>query len=172
MKIMKKYISLAFMAIALSFGFVSCSVETNEEPGGTNVEKMAGRWEVTVDAVDESGNVLYEDPYNLGVFEIRTYNTADNSIDKMWLDDLKTFWSFKMKVDVNYIARTFSCSERDYDAAGSGTAVVTDGKVLENAAKNLHGMPNDSIVFNIKFSDDDNGLIYRVSGQRYTGFYE
>ena len=54
---MKKYISLAFMAIALSFGFVSCSVDTNEEPGGTNVEKIAGRWNVTVDVVDESGNV-------------------------------------------------------------------------------------------------------------------
>ena len=50
--------------------------------------------------------------------------------------------------------------------------VQNDGKILEEAAKNLHGMPNDSIVFNIKFSDDDNGLIYRVSGQRYTGFYE
>ena len=169
---MKKYISLAFMAVALSFGFVSCSVETNEEPGGTNVEKMAGRWNVQVDAVDESGNVLYEDPYGLGTITIMTYNTADNNINEMWLDDNGKFWSFKMKVDVNYRERSFSCSERDYDAAGSGTAVVTNGKILENAAKNLHGMPNDSIVFNIKFSDDDNGLIYRLSGQRYTGFYE
>ena len=169
---MKKYISLAFMAIALTFGFTSCCVETNEEPGGTNVEKMAGRWNVMVDAVDESGNVVYKDPYHLGEFEIRTYNTADNSTTKMWLDDLGEFWAFKMKVDVNYIARTFSCAEQDYDAKGSGTAVVTDGKILEEAAKNLHGMPNDSIVFNIKFSDDDYGLIYRLSGQRYTGFYE
>ena len=90
---MKKYISLAFMAIALTFGFTSCCVETNEEPGGTNVEKMAGRWNVMVDAVDESGNVVYKDPYHLGEFEIRTYNTADNSTTKMWLDDLGDFWS-------------------------------------------------------------------------------
>lgn len=168
---MKKYISLAFMAVALSFGFVSCSVETNEEPGGTNVEKMAGRWDVHVDAVDESGNVLYEDPYGLGTITIMTYNTADNSIDKMWLDDNGKFWSFKMKVDVNYIARTFSCAEQDYDAAGTGTAVVTNGKVLEKATLNLHGMPNDSIVFDVRFSDDPETL-YRLSGQRYTGFYE
>ena len=169
---MKKYISLAFMAVALSFGFVSCSVETNEEPGGTNVEKMAGRWNVQVDAVDESGNVVYEDPYGIGKITIMTFNTAANNINEMWLDDNGKFWSFKMKVDVNYRERTFSCAEQDYDAAGSGTAVVTNGKIMENAAKNLHGMPNDSIVFNIKFSDDDNGLIYRLSGQRYTGFYE
>ena len=169
---MKKYISLAFMAVALSFGFVSCSVETNEEPGGTNVEKMAGRWNVQVDAVDESGNVVYEDPYGIGKITIMTFNTAANNINEMWLDDNGKFWSFKMKVDVNYRERTFSCAEQDYDAAGSGTAVVTNGKILENAAKNLHGMPNDSIVFNIKFSDDDNELRYRFSGQRYTGFKE
>ena len=169
---MKKYISLAFMAIALSFGFVSCSVETNEEPGGTNVEKMAGRWNVMVDVVDESGNTIYSDPYGLGEITIMTFNTSDNSTNKMWLDDNGKFWSFKMKVDVNYRERSFSCSDRDYDAAGSGTAVVTNGKILENATKNLHGMPNDSIVFDIKFSDDDYGFIYRISGQRYTGFYE
>ena len=111
---MKKYISLAFMAVALSFGFTSCCVETNEEPGGTNVEKMAGRWNVVVDAVDESGNVLYEDPYGLGTFTIMTYNTADNGVNKMWLDDNKKFWAFKMKVDVNYIARTFSWTVRSW----------------------------------------------------------
>ena len=169
---MKKYISLAFMTIAFSFGFVSCDVETNEEPGGTNVEKMAGRWDVVVNAVDENGNVLYEDPYHMGTITIMTYNTSDNDGDKMWLDDRGEFWSFKMKVDVNYLARTFSADERNYNAKGSGTAIVTDGKVLEGAAKNLHGMPNDSIVFDIVFNDDDNGLKYRVSGQRYTGFYE
>ena len=168
---MKKYISLAFMAIALSFGFVSCSVETNEEPGGTNVEKMAGRWNVTVDVVDESGNVTDKDPYNIGTFTMMTYNTADNNINEMWLDDNSSFWNFKMKVDVKYDERTFSCSERNYDAAGTGTAVVTNGKVLENAAKNLHGMPNDSIVFDIKFSDGGETK-YRISGQRYTGFKE
>ena len=169
---MRKYISFAFMAIALSFGFVSCDTETDEEPGGTNVEKMAGRWNVVIDAVDENGNILYEDPYGIGTVTMMTYNTADNSSDKMWLDDNNKFWKFKMKVDVNYDARTFSCGEQSYDAAGSGTAIVTDGKVLEGAAKNLHGMPNDSIVFTIKFNDDPNGLIYRISGQRYTGFYE
>lgn len=169
---MKKYISFAFMAIALSFGFVSCDTETNEEPGGTNVQKMAGRWDVQVDIVDESGNLIMADPFRMGTITIMTYNTADNSMNQMWLDDNSEFWAFKMKVDVDYQARTFSCPEKDYDADGTGTAVVTGGKILEGAAKNLHGMPNDSIVFNIKFSDDDNNSTFRLSGQRYTGFYE
>lgn len=191
---MKKYISFALMAVALSFGFVSCDVETDEEPGGTNVEKMAGRWEVQVDAYDTDGNLLYEDPYGLGTIEIMTYNTADNSVNQMWLDDRDNFWAFQYKVDINYEARTFSspatyysadqqeiadliaAGETPTDSKGNpltpGKATVTNGKILEGAAKNLHGMPNDSIVFDITFDDDSYGFVYRISGQRYTGFYE
>ena len=171
---MKKYIYFAFMAVALSFGMGSCSVETDEEPGGTNVQKMAGRWDVTVDVVDANGNVLAKDPYGIGTFTMMTYNTATNAVDSMWITDSKVFWAFAMKVGVNYDARTFSCAETDYDAAGTGKAIVTDGKILEGAALNLHGKANDSIVFNITFSDDNpaHGTIYRLSGQRYTGFYE
>lgn len=152
-----------------SLGFTACDVETDEDAGGTEVMKMAGFWDVTVDVIDENGDVLYEDPYGMGTVSIMTYNTAANNATEMWLDDQGNFWAFKMRVDVNYGARTFSCAEKDYDADGTGTAVVTDGKILEGAAKNLHGMPNDSIVFNIKFSDDDYGFTYRISGQRYWG---
>ena len=169
---MKKYISLFLFATVFAFGFTACDVETNIEPGGTNVEKMAGKWEVTVDAVDDAGNVLYEDPYGLGTVIMYTYNTAANTNTEMWLDDDGEFWAFKMKVDVNYANRTFDCATKDYDAEGTGQGTVTNGKVLEGAATNLHGMPNDSIVFDIVFSDDDNNLKYRISGQRYTGFYE
>ena len=76
---MKKYISIAFVAIVLSLGFISCDVDTDEEPGGTKVEKMAGRWNVTLDVYDTDGNLLAEDPYHFGVFEIQTYNTVDNA---------------------------------------------------------------------------------------------
>ncbi len=169
---MKKYISFAFLAMAMSFGFVGCDTQTDEEPGGTNVEKMAGRWDVQVDLIDASGNVSQKDPYQIGTITIQTYNTAANSNTEMWVNDMGKFWAFTMKVDVDYANRLFSCSQKDYDAAGTGTAVITNGKVLEGACKNLHGMPNDSITFDIKFSDDDPSCAYRISGQRYTGFYE
>lgn len=169
---MKKYISLFLFAMIGAFGFTACDVETDIEPGGTNVEKMAGKWEVTIDVVDDAGNVLYEDPFGYGTVIMYTYNTAANTNTEMWLDDDGEFWAFKMKVDVNYANRTFDCATKDYDAKGTGQGTVTNGKVLEGAATNLHGMPNDSIVFNIAFSDDDYGFKYRISGQRYTGFYE
>jgi len=178
---MKKYISIAFAVFALSFSSISCSVETDEEPGGTNVEKMAGLWDVTLSVLDKDGNLIAEDPWNMGVFNVMTYNTADNSTTEMWLDDDGNFWNFKFKVGINYSARTFECGETDYDAKGTGKAKVLSGKILEGAAKNLHGMPNDSIVFDIAFSDDDEDgdevfdpycYTYRISGQRFTGFYE
>lgn len=171
---MKKYFQFAMMALALGFGFTACDVETDEEPGGTNVQNLAGHWEVTVDVVDADGNLLAADPFGLGTFDLFTYNTADNDADKMWITDAGKFWQFTMKIGCNANNLTFNCEEMDYDEDGTGQAVITNGKVLLGAAKNLHGMPNDSIVFDIAFSDDapSYGTIYRISGQKYTGFYE
>lgn len=191
---MKKYFSFALLALALPMGFVSCDTETDEEPGGTNVEKMAGKWDVTIDAYDDKGELLSEDPYGLGVITIETYNTANNDVDKMWISDDGYFWNFTFKMDVNYQARTFSATDIPYDATfqeiadslakgitfydedgepiAAEKATIINGKILEGAATNLHGKPNDSIVFDIKFTDDDNGFVYRMAGQRYTGFKE
>lgn len=117
---MKKYISMFMVALAATFTFVSCDPETDEKAGGTAVEKMAGLWEVTVDVVDEQGNVLGKDPLGLGTININTYNTAANDADKMWLDD-DTFYGVKMKVNVTdynngkfegtkYILQSFRCT--------------------------------------------------------------
>ena len=170
---MKKYFSMIAMALMLSTGFTACSVETDEEPGGTNIEKMCGYWDVMYYAVDASGNVL--DAWTDGT--IFTYNRADNGTTQMFIDDQKTYWAFQFLVDINYAARTFSATERDYDAAGTGTAVVTNGKIMEGAGKNLHGMPCDSIAFEISFSDDEYPEKYGfdhylVTGTRHTGFTE
>lgn len=198
---MKKYISLAFMAMALSFGFSSCDVETNEEPGGTNVQKMAGRWTVSVYQVDDAGNVVYqpEDLFEIADVDLFTYNTADNASSEMWIDDRGNFWSFKFKMPINYANGTFSASEIPYDenfqaiadaeAAGTPlvdedgnqlvaeTATITDGKILYGQGHNIHGMPTDSIAFYVTFTDDSYGAAYGytkhlVTGTRYSGFYE
>ena len=173
---MKKYISFFAMTLALSFGFVACDTETDEEPGGTKVEKMCGNWDVVYDAVDANGNVVYEDPYGKGEVTLFTYNTPDESMTQMYIDDQNKFWAYKFLVNINYAARTFSANDSVwYDAAHSGKAVLTDGKILEGAAKNSHGMPNDSISFYISFDDDADGAKYgwtkwHVHGQRHTGF--
>lgn len=172
---MKKYVSYFAMTLVLAFGLTACDPDTNEEAGGTNVEKMAGNWEVMVYGVDENGEVVYEDPFGMGEFTLYTYNTASNSSTQMWLGDRGNFWSMKFLVDIDYKARTFTATERDYDTAGTRTVTLTDGKVLENATLNTHGMPNDSIVFDIVLSDDEYRTAgywskIRIAGHRYTGF--
>jgi hypothetical protein len=198
---MKKYISFALMTIALSFGFASCDVETNEEPGGTNVQNMAGRWVVSVSQVDEKGEVVYQPDELFGIVDVDlfTFNTADNSSSEMWIDDRGKFWAFKFKMPINYGAGTFSVTNVPYDAANqeiadaiaagqtpkdkdgndlvAETATISDGKIMYGAGHNIHGMPTDSIAFYITFTDDAYAAKYDyakhlVTGTRYSGFYE
>ena len=170
---MKKYISMMAMALLLAMSFTACEVETDEKPGGTNIEKMCGYWDVVWYAVDADGEIL--DEWTKGT--IFTYNTADNSTTKMWIDDQSTYYSFQFQCDINYAAKTFTASERNYNAAGSGKTVLTNGKILEGVGKNIHGMPTDSIAFEISFDDDtypdkygfDH---YLVTGTKHSGFTE
>ncbi|MBQ3325110.1 MAG: hypothetical protein IJG81_09765 [Muribaculaceae bacterium] len=168
---MRKYIYIIALALLAIPAFTSCDVETNEEPGGTAIEKMCGYWDVTYDIVDENGEVL--DNYADGI--LYTYNLPDNGTQYMWLDDQETFWAYKMIVNINYENRTFWCDWKDYDAAGTGQAIVTDGKIVENGGVNEHGKPTDSISFYIVFSDEnpENQAFYdRIwcHGVRHSGF--
>lgn len=171
---MKKYLS--FLMLAALFSFTACDVETDEEPGGTSVEKMAGFWMVTVDAVDEAGAVLGEDFFGMGRIQVNTYNTAANSATEMWIDDQGNFWNFKLKVNVDYPNRTFTTNGAKDNTSYEDCQVTIDGgKILEGAGLTPSGMPADSIVFYISFSDDtypqEYGFAkYKVSGFRYTGF--
>lgn len=174
---MKKYISFVALWVLASLTFVSCDTETDEEAGGTSIEKMCGYWDVQVDAVDASGNVVAEDPYGMGTVTTFTYNTSSNNSTEMWLDDRESFWAYKFKVDIDYSTATFSASAREYADGVGATATVTDGKILYGAAKNIHGVPCDSIVYYINFSDDEDAADYgfakyRISGVRHSGFTE
>lgn len=161
------------MALTLALGFTACDVETDEKPGGTAIQDMCGNWEVIWYAVDANGETI--DAWTDGT--IYTYNKADNGTTQMWIDDQNTYWAFQFLVNIDHNARTFSTDSVDYDAAGSGKAAVKNGKILLGAAKNLHGMPTDSIVFEIGFNDDPYPARYefdhyRVEGIRYSGFTE
>ena len=171
---MKKYISMFLVALLGMFTFGSCDPETDEKAGGTAVEKMAGRWVVTVDAVDEDGNVIDENLLGKKI-DLNTYNTAANDADKMWLDDA-AFYGVKMKVNITdykngkFEATPNTCYNPSDDEAGN--VEFLKGQVLYGQGKNLHGAPVDSICYAVKFGDDEDGLIYRVSGKRYSGFTE
>lgn len=154
---MKKYISMFLVALLGMFTFGSCEPETDEKAGGTAVEKMAGRWVVTVDAVDEDGNVIDENLLGKKI-DLNTYNTAANDADKMWLDDA-AFYGVKMKVNITdykngkFEATPNTCYNPSDDEAGN--VEFLKGQVLYGQGKNIHGAPVDSICYTVKFSDDD-----------------
>lgn len=170
---MKKYMYL-FM-LAATFTLAACDVETDIEPGGTSVEKMAGVWTVTVDAVDQAGNIVLKDPFGLGYSEVSTYNTAANTDKEMWIDDGGNFWDYKLKVDTDYAARTFTSNGAKDNVSYECKVNIDGGKVMAGKATTPSGMPADSIIFYVSFDDDDNPANYefakyKVSGFRYTGF--
>lgn len=157
---MKKYITILFVAIAVVFS--SCKKEF--EPGGTEVEKMAGNWWVTSVEMKDGKEVADTKTEN---FLINTYNTASNSSTEMWVDDA-TFLKGKVKVGVDYSNRTFSADEFTETAAKDKKVKITEGKVLQGKATTPSGMPADSIVYMMQFEND--AKIYKVSGFRRTGF--
>lgn len=154
---MKKYLVLLFTALAVSF--TSCDNET--EPGGTAVEKMAGDWWVTA-TVMQNGNEVGDS--GVGHFQMYTYNTAANVPTEMWLEDGGNFRNYKVRVNVDYNARTFTTNDFVEGVR------ITEGKIMEGAATTPSGMPADSIVYMIQFDDDPNELTYKISGFRRTGF--
>ncbi|MDR3188200.1 MAG: hypothetical protein LBT94_03325 [Prevotellaceae bacterium] len=151
-----------------------------EEAGGTATEAMAGEWYVTAVAVDESGEVVYEDEdlFGIGHFHLDTYNTSANTSTEMWIDDNTNFWEFKVKIKVDLASKTFGATDAQnahYDNPEDCLVTITNGKILYGAATTPSKMPADSIVFNVTFSDDDypaqyGYASYRISGYRYTGF--
>ncbi len=167
---MKKYIFSLIALLSMGFVFTSCDPETNEPAGGNKIVEMTGDWVVTVDAVDDKGNVLMEN-VNDGPFTIQTFATANDDIDVMWLQD-DVFWGLKFLVPIDYNNRTFSCVDLPYDPDETGHITITNGKVTKNGGVNIHGKPVDAITFDARFDDDKNALTWRYHGVRYQGFTE
>lgn len=173
---MRKYVSMILFVALATLAFSSCDPETDEKPGGTKVEKMAGFWDVTIDAINADGTVKTKDPEGVGTVSMLTYNTVENVDNRMWIKLPKkgAFLQMHLIVPVNYGAKTFSCEATKYiyNSNTAGNVTITDGKVLLGQGHNLHGLPTDSIVFNAVFSDDPNNLTYRIAGIRHSGFTE
>ena len=165
-------LNIFILLSALGLSIASCK---KEDIGGTNGEKTAGEWYVTVVGIDGGGNVVLEDAelFNIGHFHLDTYNTVANDATEMWIDDGGNFWEFKGKISVDPNALTFSGTDVENQYYESKFS-VSDGKIIIGAAITPSGMPADSIVFDVAFDDDTNLPIgdatsYRITGYRYTG---
>ncbi len=167
---MKKAIYL--LTICAGLAFTSCE---KDEVGGTATQALAGQWYVTVDAVDDNGSTVLEDPFGLGYTYVLTYNTAANISTEMYVSDLGYFWDYTVRVNSDVNNLTFSTDgEVENEAYEDCMVEIEDGKLLTGAATTPSGMAADSIVFYVSFSDDPYPAAYgyskyKVSGYRYTG---
>lgn len=168
---MKKIIYLLIMCAGVLLS--SCE---KDEIGGTTTEALAGEWYVMVDGVDESGAVVYEDPFGMGHSLLYTFNTAANVPTEMYVSDEGNFWDYKVRVKSDITALTFSTDGAVASEASDCDVTIEGGKVLLGAATTPHGTPADSIVFYVTFSDDEYipalWSKMKVSGYRYTGFVQ
>lgn len=142
---------------------IACVKERDNDPGGTATENLAGEWWVQI----KVNNALIVPDY----FKILTYNTAENSPTKMWLDDFEHIWPFKFKIDVDPAAKTFTAA----NAASSYTNITVKsatGKILEDVSKGpVSKAVTDSIYFEAEFSDDP-GVKYQFTGYKRTRWPE
>ena len=174
---MKKVLYFAALLLTMTLA-TSCS---KEEIGGTATENLAGDWYVTVDAVDENGDLVYSDDelFGMGRIHVATYNSAANNSNELIVDDLGSFWMFKVKTvcEQNSLSFSTTTTENNNLSGDDINATITDGKILPKAGKQNNGSPADSIVFYVKFSDDAYPAAYgyakyKVSGIRYSGLEE
>ena len=152
-----------------------------EEVGNTATEATAGQWYVTVDAVDESGNVVYEDAdlFGLGRVLLLTANTAANSATEMIVDDLQNFWGYRVKVTVDPVNMTFATNTTENNNLNGDdiNVTITGGKIVKDGGVQNNGSKADYIEFYVNFSDDQYPAAYgyakyHVYGIRYSGLAE
>lgn len=171
---------LYFAALLFCTVFTACE---KDEIGDTATVNTAGQWYVTVDPADANGNVVegLEDLFGLGHKLLLTYNTSANSPSEMIVDDLGSFWEYKVKVACDQSARTFQTTTTDDNNLVDGyediNVTISGGKIMPQAGRQNNGSPADSIVFYVSFSDDPypaqmGYTNYRVSGVRYSGLEE
>ncbi len=152
-----------------------------EEVGGTEAEATAGQWYVTVDAVDESGNLVYGDAdlFGLGRSLLVTANTSANKATEMIVDDLQNFWGYRVKVTVDPVNLTFSTNTTENNNLNGDeiNVTITGGRIVKDGGVQNNGSKADYIEFYVSFSDDPYPAAYgyakyHVYGVRYSGLVE
>ena len=176
---MKKVLYLATLLLCAVFT-TSCE---KEEIGATETVNLAGEWYVTVDAVDESGNVVFTDDelFGLGRINILTYNSASNNPNEIIVDDLGNFWEFKVKATCDQNALTFATNTTADNNLVDGyedvNVTISSGKIVKDGGVQNNGSKADYIEFYVSFSDDPypgkyGYAKYHVYGVRYSGLVE
>ncbi len=168
-----KKLTIYTLLISVSLFWAAC--QEDPEPGGTATQDVAGEWWVTYYIDDGAGNLV---DISGGYLKAMTFNTADNTADKLWVSDLGNFWDFQVKVDYDASGKTFAISEGE-NVSYESEVTIEDGRMLLGQGESTSGVKTDSIYFVASFSDETtsgNPTPYAtkiiVAGHRRTGFLE
>lgn len=163
---------LYFASLILALAVVSCE---KEKIGGTAVEKVSGEWYVTCDIVTEGDKISLQYLYDLGDIEsthfiVRTYNTASNESNKMWISDMQQYGSgydgayviggFRVLADVDQATGNFSTPDyvknaevsKEYaawDIPAFADIKIANGKISYDGGKQINGSVADAIEFDL-----------------------
>jgi len=188
--------ALYILLTVLSFAFFSCE---KEEVGGTATQNVSGEWYVTVVAVGDNSDTLTGDDlvYISKELEeqldeklwlakkgiIRTFNTAENVADKMFISDMSSFGGgqkgfstispylcFNVPITIDQATGTFSTEggdfvknlevlygwdeEKNTEDEMYYDIKIVNGKIVKNGGKQNNGSPDDSIEFDIYLQGD------------------
>lgn len=167
---MRDLLIIALFAMVVS----SCDLKEDYEVEKSKVVEAAGQWFVVY-----NHETLGEDPFGAGFTALKTFNTAADDGQEIWLTDEGNFWDYKVKIPIDLQSMTFGGQDTvinavaDYDIK----VMVRNGKIIKNASVQPSGATTDSIYFEIWFEDlvdateiPNDKLL--VSGFRRTGFLE
>lgn len=116
----------------------------------SSTHPISGDWTISVnDGTTVSG------PYFMKI-----YNTSFGT-DSVWIDDNSTFWQTKSKVKVDMSNLTFEGTDTQ-NVYYKSKVSYANGKVIGN----------DSIYFEVTFSDDPAKLTYIYAGHRKVSYEE
>lgn len=145
--------------------FVSCDEGGDPNPGGTNVEAIAGDWWVI--ALKPDG---VTPAYGGDYVQFSTYNTAAND-NGFWLDDNDNWMEIKAKASLNADGMTFSSEPNTPELYTDETVTVTNGMITKKSYTTISNTVVDEISFEAEFSWDP-GTVYKFVGHKRTGFLE
>ncbi|MBQ1696493.1 MAG: hypothetical protein II075_01270 [Bacteroidales bacterium] len=182
---MKKIIYSLFAALAITLA--SCE---KEEVGGTATQDVAGEWYVTIDMIDSEGDTnSAADLLGAGWFDvekgiIRTFNTAANVPDQMYISDMATFGNgakgsstissylcFNVPVTVDQATGSFYTANNDFvqnleenyqydpedgweESERYAKVKIINGKITKDGGKQNNGSPDDTIEFDLYFDNN------------------
>lgn len=164
MKIINKITILCFFLIFAT----GCETYKDYEIEYSPVYPLCGEWLVRFTDTSVTPNVTS------GLIVLSTFNTADNSTNRMWIRTTSTSAAypgkFDGKIDCNVAGKSFSGENTKntyYTATPVPTFTITEGIVLMYGYDTATGGKSDKISF-MMTDTRKTGKVYKVSGFRRT----